>query len=281
MFKTNYYYLVAGLADLVPEQTKLAQGLSDYKKELSEQLSSSDYKLVEKVFLETDNINILNIVSKKRKDFIEGGKYDKEIIESEIKEPAFDEEYLNIFVRAYLSETAVYDGLSWEDQLSTLYYSYLAECNNDFMRMYFEFVQNINNIIVGINSRKFSIKDKNLYIGDNLVSESIRQSTLKDFGLSSEFPYIEKLLSIFEEEDLVKREMAIDRLKWDFMDELNTFNYFTVEVLLSHLFKLKMIERWIILDEKTGREMFENLINGLNDSFEFSKEFAVNKRKLQ
>lgn len=279
MFKNKYYYIIAGLSDLILDQSKVTQSLADFKSELTRHLSRKDYNLVEKIFLNFDNQNILNILQKTREPFIELGKYEKDQIEQEIKDPQFEENYLNIFINAYKSETPVFEGISWEDQLSSLYYEFLSQSNNDFLNNYYIFNLHINNIITALNARKHKIKSKNIYVGDNPVVDALKQSTLKDFGLSAEFPVIEQILTIFESEDLVKREKSTDMLKWNYMDELNTFNYFTIEVIISYIIKLQMVERWIRLDKKEGRKLFDGLINDLNKSFSFSKEFEIVKTR--
>ena len=78
---------------------------------------------------------------------------------------------------------------------------------------------------------------------------------------------------------MIKRERAIDQIRWDYLDELNTFNYFTVEVILAQVIKLRMILRWIRLDEPTGRELFRKFIDNLNNSYTFDKEFDIKKKK--
>ena len=42
-------------------------------------------------------------------------------------------------------------------------------------------------------------------------------------------------------------------------DEINTFNYFAVDVLLGYLIKLIIVERWIALEPHRGREIFQQL----------------------
>lgn len=280
MFKRNYYYIVAGLADIVPGQSKISTGLIEFKNELSELLSANDYSKIEIIILDIDNRNILNILEKKEKDFIQGGKYSLEQINQELKEPGFDEEYLNKFINAFIEEKAVFENMSWEDQLTNLYYDYLTnKINNKFINSYYIFDQNINNINAALVARKYDIKNKNIFIGDNIVTQAVKQSTLKDFGLAGEFPVVEKLINMFEDADSVARERESDRIRWDYLDELNSFNYFTIEVIIAYIIKLRMIERWLKLDEETGKEMFGKLIADLNSSFEFPKEFEIVKRR--
>ncbi len=280
MFKRNYYYIVAGLADIVPGQNKISTGLIEFLEELKELLPDSDYSKIEKILLDIDNKNILNILEKKDKEFVKAGKYTQDKILEEIEEPAFDENYLNVFVNAFKEERAVFENMSNEDQISNLYYDFLTNSvDNQFINSYFSFDQNINNINAALVSRKYELKDKNIYIGDNIVTDAVRQSTLKDFGLSGEFPAVEKIINVFESGDVVAREKEADRLRWEYLDELNTFNYFTIEVILAYIIKLRMIERWLKLDEQTGKELFGKLIQDLNSSFELPKEFEVVKRR--
>lgn len=280
MFKRNYYYVVAGLADIIPDQAKLSQQLPDFIQELKELLHPDDIQLVNRIFLDIDNQNLLHLLQKTGDNLIVGGKYTAVELEQGIREPLFQEEYLNQFIQAFAAETPIHTGMSWEDQLTSLYYHYMThQSGNIFLSHYYEFDQNIRNIITALNIRKYKLKEKNRFIGDNIVSEALTQSTLKDFGLTGEFPLIESLLHIFEEDDLIKRERAIDQIRWDYLDELNTFNYFTVEVILAQVIKLRMILRWIRLDEPTGRELFRKFIDNLNNSYTFDKEFDIKKKK--
>lgn len=107
------------------------------------------------------------------------------------------------------------------------------------------------------------------------MTQAIRKSNARDFGLNTELPFVDKLVQINENNSLLEREKAIDLLKWNYIDELNTFNYFSVEVILGFVIKLGMVERWLKLDKKTGEEMFHKLVRDLENSYEFPKEFNI------
>ena len=72
------------------------------------------------------------------------------------------------------------------------------------------------------------------------------------------------------------REKGLDQIKWDKVEEITLFDYFTIEVVLAYTIKLDLAYRWLELDEEKGREMFSKIINDLKSGFEFSKEFAIN-----
>jgi len=44
MHKRNYYYLVAGMPDIVLDQSKISVTLSEFKEELKVNLHPADYK---------------------------------------------------------------------------------------------------------------------------------------------------------------------------------------------------------------------------------------------
>lgn len=275
MFERNYYYLVAGLPDIILDQKKLGLSIAEFREELSNHLHPDDYKLVELLFLHSDNHNLLNLLLKSDNDFEESGKYSRDVLEEEIKEPASLPDYMQKLITAYKSETPVFEGLPWEDQLTWLFYNYLGSCSNKFLREWFEFDLNLKNIVAGFNTRKHKLKGDKYFIGDNFVVQAVRKSTLKDFGLGNDFEHMERLITIQENENLLEREKAMDTMRWDFLDDRNTFNYFTIEVLLAYVIKLQMVQRWLEMDYETGKEMFRKLLDQLEQSYEFPKEFML------
>jgi hypothetical protein len=275
MFERNYYYLVAGLPDIILDQKKLTLSTEEFKEELRYHLNPDDYRFVEILFLPADNRNLLNLLLKNGQPFDELGKYSREELEQEIKDPVLTPQYMQKFIVAFKTETPVCEELLWEDQLTWLYYGYVKNCRNEFLRNWFEFDLNLKNIVAGINIRKHKIKGEKYFIGDNNIVQAIKKSSLRDFGLANDFDYMEKLVNIQENDNLLEREIAMDLLRWDFIDEHNTFNYFTVEVLLGYVIKLQMVQRWLETDLETGKQMFKKLVDDLERSYEFPGEFIV------
>jgi hypothetical protein len=275
MFERNYYYLVAGLPDIIIDQKKLTFTLDAFKDELKYHLHSEDYKLVELLFLPADNLNLLNLLLKSGNPFDDSGKFTREELEQEIKDPVHTPPYMQRFIIAYKSDTPVFDGLSWGDQLTWLYYDHVKKSNNRFVRDWFEFDLNLRNIVAGINIRKHKLKGEKFFIGDNNIVQAVRKSSLRDFGLGNDFEYMEKLINIQENRNLLERERAMDIMRWEFIDESNTFNYFTIEVLLGYIIKLQMVKRWLEMDLETGKQMFRRLLDELEMSYEFPQEFMI------
>ena len=277
MFKRNYYYLVAGLPDIVLDQKKLSHTITEFRNELENHLHPDDYALVMLLFLPFDNTNLLNLLLKTKKPFLEKGNYSLQKLEEEIKEPSDLPEYMQLFINAFKSGNPIFPGYSWENQLTWLYYDSVLQVNNTFLKEWFKFNLHVNNILSALNVRKYNLSKENVYLGSDYVSEALRKSSLKDFGLGNDFQFMEKLLSIDENSNSMEKEKAVDMLRWEFLNELNTFNYFTIEVLIAYVIKLFMVERWLQLDPETGRLMFKQIISELEKSYEFPKEFKLNE----
>ena len=66
---------------------------------------------------------------------------------------------------------------------------------------------------------------------------------------------------------------GVDELRWNMLDELTTFTYFGIETLLACCLKVMIVERWEHLDETSGKEKLNRLIEELESGFQLSKEF--------
>lgn len=178
------------------------------------------------------------------------------------------------FIENINSEIKKYD-VSIENELTWMFYNYLINVENDFVSSWFEFDMNIKNLTVGLNCKKYNLNIDREIIGDNYFSQAIRTSNVKDFGLSVDYDYVEKVISLLDKDDLIEKERGLDLLKWNFLDESTTFEYFSIEKVLSFLIKLMIIERWSKLDNESGKKVFHELVERLRASFEFSEEFNV------
>ncbi len=275
----NYYCLVAGLPDIIIDQSKIPFTLMEFKNELRDILHEDDYKLVELLFLPYDNTNLLNLLQKNNKSYNSLGKYIQEELEEEIKEPEGIEDYLKNFIETFKASGGTEYKQSWENQLTQLYLDYVQHVGNPFLKDWFRFEETLKNILTAYNCRKYHMSMDEELIREDDITDTLKKSHARDFGLSSEVDYIEKLISILESKNLLDREKNIDLLKWDYLDELITFHYFSIEVVLSYMIKLFIVDRWMKLDKETGKQLFEKFLNDLKTTYKFPIEFTINERR--
>lgn len=278
----GYYYLVAGLPDLVPEEKKLTFSSVEFREMMEDELAPKDFNLLRLFYLPFDHENLLNLFFKEEKEWDDRGNFSKEELEPLTdKKLDLTEElaqlppYLSDFVLTMHGDNAIDSRVEAARKLSSGYYEYLENSSNRFIRKLAWYQRDTSNILTALNGRKYELDYENALIGSNDVTEALKKSRARDFGLKSEVEHIEDLLQIFEIKNLKDRELKLDIHKWHFVEDATFFNYFTIEKVLAFLQKLFIAERWIHLDPEKGREMFEKLLNELKSGFEFPEEYAL------
>ncbi len=273
--KRNYFYLVAGLQDIAIDASKLTLDTVALKEELEAELHPKDFQWVYILNLPYDNNNLINIIEKNDKVFDTRGNFSQSFLETHIKNPG-DElpAYMVTFLEAHHANEPVFPGMSNENQLAALFYDYMEEIDNAFLKQWFAFYQNLNNLTTALLSRKHDVPYENQIIGSGAFADAIRKSHARDFGLSAEVEYMEDLLNILKIDDVQEREKAIDKIKWHFLDESTFFHYFTVEKVLAFAIKLRIVERWLSIDKEHGEVLFKELINDLKSSYELPEIFT-------
>lgn len=141
------------------------------------------------------------------------------------------------------------------ENLNADFYREALSGKNGFLRNWFAFDLNVRNAKVR-------------YLNNALGREKSRDTiSLSDEEDSEEFEEAAKLASILSEDDIIARERGIDDLYWEKADELTLFHYFDLTAILGFIVKLKIIDRWMKLDERTGREMFRRLVDDVRGTF--------------
>ena len=54
---------------------------------------------------------------------------------------------------------------------------------------------------------------------------------------------------------------------WDKIDSLTVMDVFDLDVILGFIAKLKIVDRWLQLDEGTGRELFHKLVKEIKENY--------------
>lgn len=273
----NYYCLVAGLPDLTLDDGKLNFTLEQFKEEIYPELSTNDKKIIDLFFLDIDNKNLISLLNDKDKPIVNIGNFTSDELLSLISSIKDGEEadkkfpsYLISFLKEYLFGD---DMRSCEDSLSSHFYAYAMNNRNKFISNWYEFNLNTNNIFSAFQARKYHMNVASVIVGHNDISEKLRTSNARDFGVSELLSYFDNLQRINDIESLVEREKKIDQMKWEWMDDAIFFNYFSIERIFAFLVKINMINRWSSLDREKGKELFTKLIDSLKDDVSIPQEF--------
>lgn len=131
------------------------------------------------------------------------------------------------------------------------FYEAALKDSNRFIREYFTFDLGFRNIKARFLNKVFG--------------RPVSQDTINiEIGEFEEAAKIEEILS---GKDILARERGLDSIKWDKINKITTFSYFDLDAVLGIIAKMRLIERWEALDEESGREMFQNLINETRGTF--------------
>ncbi|MFH2137173.1 MAG: DUF2764 family protein [Candidatus Omnitrophota bacterium] len=260
----NYYYLIASLPELHLDDNKEPYRVKDFVAELSEQLYPEHFNYVRSIISIYDNANIVDAVLgrdtpwgqqtgnrsfKEIRDLLaeDGFGFDEYIISS-LKQIGHSNKEEKNLLRANL-----------EDIIFSNYYRKMTAHENLFIQTYFKFDFQLRNILVALNKRKFNLENADFIDieEDSYIVNKLRSNGANDFGLSGDIEYLQKLIESVNNNESIHIEKYIDQLRWNKIEEINTFKYFEIDVLLGFLLKLMLVERWIHLDEHKGSEIFD------------------------
>ncbi len=268
--KRDYFYLISSLPEIVLDQSRAPFALADYVTQLEDNLEPKDFQQVRLLLRPHDNRNLLRLLSG------EGGQWEAlgAFTESEMREALKAEAglpaYMHRFYHAYQNEAPLKASQSWENQLTGLYYAHALEQAEGFLHDWLAFERDLRNMLAAWNIRRYGLNGEGQLIGQSETVEALQKSRARDFGLTTDHPYLSKLLTELERDDLMAREKAIDRVQWNYIDEQLTFHYFTIEVALGYLLQLRMLERWLSLDPQAGQERVRNFISEMEQKIELT-----------
>ena len=279
----KYYYLISGFPDIQLDDTQDVPSMETLKAMLEEQLAKSDMRLLNLIYAQYDNKNLLKYLKNKEAELDSLGVLKANDWEDLTNLMDEEDEYYNKvkdkrltpyvkqFYNSYRDEKFSFETVSEEDYLSALYYEYAMQAKNKFLHDWFEFNLNVNNLLTAIACRKYGFEVQKYIVGDNEVAEILRKSNARDFGLTGVLDGFEEVMRISEEPNLLTREKMIDELKWSWLDEHTFFEYFTIERVLSFVLKCQLINRWEPLTQEKGTEVFRRLINTLKEEVKFEE----------
>lgn len=286
----NYYYLVAGLADISFDSEKSSYSVSAFMEEIYPSLTEKDQQLVDLIFQQYDQQNLLTLLKASDNNLsmesvlanaslcVNSGLFTVEQLAELIiaakegdKAPLDCPDYLYSFLLNYFSTEQSVNYLL-TDKMQAMFYNYATKVDNKFIASWYKFNLEIKNIMTAYTARKYSLDVSNYIVGDDEVADALKTSGARDWGLSFAVDYLDSLLTILEDTDLASRERKIDLLKWNWLEENSFFNYFSIEKLFVFIEKLQMVERWIVLDKEKGQQLFRNLIGNLKSEVSVPKE---------
>ncbi len=170
----------------------------------------------------------------------------EELLDEQLSQP--DKKLLGL-LRAPIDEATLEEGL---------------KAKNRFVREWFAFNRDINNVMVAQICRKHGFNAKQQIVGEDEVAEQLRtHSTQKDFGLNELSGDYQAVLALAQIEDLMQREKAIDAIRFEWLQERTEFDFFSPEMVFAYYLEAVMLHRWSLLTVEEGEKVFRALVADL------------------
>ncbi len=274
MFKRYYHCFIAGLYELGFDDGKNIVTLTDFRAELREILHPDDLYLTSIIFLPYDNSNLIRYMSGKRGEMDGLGNYTAQDFDDQIdrlgsiiKVEDLLPEYMVAVIRAWLASEKSIDLLEAEKALVQGYYTLASKSGNRFLKRWSEYELDLNNILVLKNSMEMSLDASQQIIGTNELAEELKIISRRksDFRVPPEPDYANELFNIAGESEFLDREIKLDIAKWNYINDLIFFEYFTIDFILGYMVKLGIALRWKGLDQDTGERMLKRLVAELKE----------------
>lgn len=231
----GYECLLAGLPDLKAgaDSPITMEGLLEL---LDESMKPSDKKLLTQLRMTVDDPQIDALVA----------RYDDEDV------PESDKPEWWASARTLLSDADVRAMLMYEIGLHS---------NNAFVRAWYAFNQDMNNIMVAAICRKHGFDVKKMIVGNNEVAETLRtHTTQKDFGLGEVMDNFQEILALATIDNLMEREKRMDALRFEWLQDKTYFDIFSTEQVLAYYLQAAMLHRWSLLTVEQGEQVFREMV---------------------
>lgn len=136
------------------------------------------------------------------------------------------------------------------------------KAKNRFVRAWFAFNQDMNNVLVAQICRKHGFDPKQQIVGEGEVAEQLRtHTTQKDFGLNELPGDYQSIIALAQIEDLMAREKAMDAIRFEWLQERTEFDFFSPEMVFAYYLEAVMLHRWSILTVEEGEKVFRQLVS--------------------
>ena len=131
-------------------------------------------------------------------------------------------------------------------KLQYFYFDQLLHSRNRFLQQWGESELNRLNFLAARRSELLPSGKENKLIEGNDYYDLLLEFSVVHKIIRTEFSDAAELekLSTDSNTNYLEREMEIDRLRWNSIDRINRFEYFTIDVILGYFQKLLLLERW-------------------------------------
>lgn len=251
----KYYFLVGYLPDLQREDRKLKIGLSE--------LIGGDYEIhpedmadIRLILLGRDVFMVEKLLEG-RAVSLPDAVYGLDFWQDQVRSPQEGPGFLLVFLKERKP------GKPTPQEVNRLYGAYyehaVSQANTPFLKRYFQFEKDLRNILAALRSRRKNGDMMDQLVGEDALTMSLAGSSLEDFGLSEDYPWIGELIAT---DYPPRRQDLMEKIVWDFLDEQTGNDPFHFNAILSYVIKLSILEKKLSLRQDKGMDIVRRLEEG-------------------
>ncbi len=279
LFSNNYNYLVSSLAEYTPDSDGEGLDVEALLGEIASQVGSGDMAYVRMLLWRNDIANIMSrragreryvVPANLSPEAVEAvcGRYfgdradDDSLQEADVQLPVYIKKVLDGYVSTDRDEDEE-EIVDVERALWESYYAAAEHSSDRFLREWSRFDRRLRDIVAAYTARRKGMDIAGVVVGDDAVTDRLKNDYTPDFGLKGTFDKVDELISILDSDEMLSKERRLDELRWDKVDDITVFDYFNIDFILGYLVKVSIICRWMVLDKEAGRQMLDRLIEQL------------------
>ncbi len=129
-------------------------------------------------------------------------------------------------------------------KIQQYYFAALHATGNYFLNEWADMELNRLNFLAAHRIDKLGEENKQQLIKGNEYHDLLLEYPLNQKIIRTEFRDAERLEQLLAKPNYLEREQDFDRLRWNAIDEINRFEYFTINIILGYYQKLLILDRW-------------------------------------
>jgi hypothetical protein len=248
----KYFFLVSYFPEIHRDDKKLKYRLADLLAEKFH-IAPKDWEDVELILLKGDMLQIEKLLSGKDRE-LEFTLYSREFWKDQIKSAKDVPEWLSEFFESLASEGFSPQNL---DRLYGAYFDFaIRQASSPFLRAYLTFERDLRNALTAIRARRKGLPPSEYLVGESDAVDLLGRSSAEDFGLSKDYPWIDRIIDAKNPQDM---EETVQRIVWETIDEMAEPYHFEFDVVLAYLLKIQILERALGLSEEQGLDIVKRL----------------------
>ena len=269
----GYYYLITALPNLNLTDKDLEYNMVTFRDFVIDELDAEDAKLLKVLYYPYDIINLVNLIKDNDHAWDERSNYTRNELESMLLMPTSLPEFMQIFFDETRQYWNKWSEKELTDYATALYIDWSRTAPNKLLQLWLYFSQNLKNLLIWLNSHKFNLAANEEVLGNNYEAEYLRNTQFEDLDLRSwDLPFKEALAH-FDNNNVALRELLIDQMRWNYLNDLEESYAFGIERLLAFAIRLQIINRNIVTTEEAGRERLKQLQLSIVEDYKMPETF--------